>query len=77
MSVYRLSHQAEEDLNEIADYLANSNPWAADDVIEAFSRHCKRWPQIPGLARAVTICVRAFTSFPPDILLKTTSSAIF
>ena len=26
MNVFRLSHQAEEDLNEIADYIANSNP---------------------------------------------------
>ena len=35
MSVYRLSHQAEEDLNEIADYIADSSPQAADEVIEA------------------------------------------
>lgn len=38
MNVVRLSHQAEEDLNEIADYIANSNPHAADDVIEALFR---------------------------------------
>jgi toxin ParE1/3/4 len=38
MSVYRLSHQAEQDLNEIADHIANYNPKAADDVVDALLR---------------------------------------
>ena len=51
MSTYRLSKQAEEDLEKITDDIAADNPAAAEEVIEAILRSLQTLARSPGIGQ--------------------------
>jgi toxin ParE1/3/4 len=52
MSRYRFTPQAQQDLNDIHDYLAQHNPAAAARLVDAIERRCQALANSPGMGRA-------------------------
>src|SRR5690242_16474025 len=71
MNSYRFTPQAQQDLNDIYDYVARHNPVAAARLIEAIERRCQAVANSPGMGRGCThlapglrmSSVRRFTIF--------------
>jgi toxin ParE1/3/4 len=79
MSGFRLSHLADRDLDEIADYLADRNPSAAIREIESFfERFALLAPQplMGQLRDDLPSCPRAFCSGNYLILYRPTAAGI-
>jgi toxin ParE1/3/4 len=79
MCDFRLSHFAEHDLDEIADYLADRNPSAAvreiEALLERFTRLANQ-PLLGQLREDLPRCPRAFCSGNYLILYRPTSTGI-
>jgi toxin ParE1/3/4 len=79
MSDFRLSHLAERDLDEIADYLADRNPAAAireiERLLERFTLLASQ-PLMGQLREDLPRCPRSFSSGNYLILYRPTSTGI-
>jgi toxin ParE1/3/4 len=51
MRRYRLTFEAERDLNEIADFVAARNPAAAQRLVNRMEARCKALAGMPGMGR--------------------------
>lgn len=49
MSRYHFSHQAEQDLNDLYDYIARSNAASAARLVQGLQQACRQLTQFPGL----------------------------
>jgi toxin ParE1/3/4 len=52
MNRYRFTPQAQQDLNDIYDYVAQHNPAAAVRLVDAIERRCQAVANSPGMGRA-------------------------
>lgn len=79
MSGFRLSHLAERDLDEIADYLADRNPSAAIREIEELAERfalLATHPLMGQFRKDLPGCPRTFSSGNYLILYRPTSTGI-
>lgn len=65
-SGYRLSRQAQDDLNAIADYLAAQNPAAADRVIHAIESTIRQLARQPKMGRLYSHLREGLRVFPAE-----------
>jgi toxin ParE1/3/4 len=52
MKRYRLTPEAEKDLDQISDYIANDNPQAALRLLGRIEERCQRLAEMPETGRA-------------------------
>jgi toxin ParE1/3/4 len=64
MSHYHLTPQASQDLDDISDYVAQTNPAAARRLIDAIERQCERLAKFPGMGRQRDDLGSGLYSFP-------------
>jgi len=64
MSQCQFTPEAGQDLDDIHDYIAQSNPAAADRVIDAIEQACRRLASSPGIGRRREDLGPGLRSFP-------------